>query len=981
MKKISPSIKNLKRPVITVTVLFLLLLTLLALFLRDIPDSSGSSIIQFKSYDPAEELILGDNTGRLQLGKAIEYLPDAENSLSLNDILNEGYNRQFRSLWDENITEKYFPYYDEKGVDVESVWVRLTVEKIFSDKPILLTTPFNSTIISAYIPDKTGSYTTSYRRIENDSRLFANDPEIYILLPNTLLENSQIYIKMTARFKRRIKLDFSALKFESYTNEFSLRYHSKGIFTGFFAAILIFHIMVYLSSREERYYYYILFIFFLMLNRMITTQINLWKFWAGMFYLENFIYSFVLAGLQICGVHFIRKTLTNRYDTKKKNILDSVTNRLYVFYIVSAFLSGILYLPFQYRQIIVFTSISINTIIVYLYIFYGMSNSNKIANLYLLAFTPYFLVEAIFAIAPGIYSDMQSLMPYIEIRYLTDMIQSTLLAAAIGQDIVRYKKEKDISNEILRDRLQNENRYLEKEVEKRTTDLKEAMTIAEYANKAKSRFLANISHELRTPLGGIIGFAELIDRTEDREVQHQYNKKILAESEHLLSLISDVLNLSRIESGNYEIEPSSFVLKEKVHESLAGQIILIKEKGLWFELVLSENLPEVLIGDHHRLRQILLNLTNNAQKFTHKGQIRVVIEPELPAVGDLVLIRFEIQDTGMGISRQQADKIFQPFYQIDHSQSRNHDGTGLGTTISKKLVELMGGEIGYTPNTPTGSIFWFTLPFSIGSKDSLKKQEPEEPIKGSGKILIVDDYQTNREIASTYLQSLGYKPFIAEDGYKAISLCHQIQFDLILMDIQMPMLNGYDTVEKITGKCPINEKTPVLMLTAGGFYDESRDRICGVIKGIIYKPVQLNNISLSIAEILNPGALHKAADHQEDSGLSGLEAFLEQFEDREEGIEIIQEYLKNCRVDIAGMKEYIKNRDFKVLHRKAHSIKGGALNLGLTGFAESAGDLEIFIKENDFFPETPDDSQNEEILRRVSKLERSIPEITSLCLG
>ena len=143
----------------------------------------------------------------------------------------------------------------------------------------------------------------------------------------------------------------------------------------------------------------------------------------------------------------------------------------------------------------------------------------------------------------------------------------------------------------------------------------------------------------------------------------------------------------------------------------------------------------------------------------------------------------------------------------------------------------MGGEIGYTPNTPKGSIFWFTLPFTIGAEDSLKKQEPEEPIKGSGRILIVDDYQTNREIVSTYLQSLGYQPFTAEDGYKAISICHQIQFDMILMDIQMPMLNGYDTVEKITGKCPINDKTPVLMLTAGGFYDESKEKICGVIKG------------------------------------------------------------------------------------------------------------------------------------------------------
>ncbi len=969
------SFNRLKGTTAVTIILLLSLLVLLILSVKDFTATSDEPVIEFVSFDPEEKLILYNDNRDLQIGKALEYLPDPENRLELEDILAPDRNSRFVPLWEERKTSKYFSYYDGVNEDMKAIWVRMNVEKIYGSEPVLLTTPFNSTIVSVYIAEESQNYRFTYHRIETPWRLFSNDPEIFIQLPGNMDISSPVYIKMETRFKRRLKLDFTAMKFADYTNESSLRFHSQGLFIGFFLAILVFHIILYIITQEEKYYYYILFMFFLMINRMLTTQISLWKYWAGMFYLENLIYSLVLAGLQISGLHFIRKTLVNRYDTRKISHLNRITNYLYVIYLIWAVLSGLIHLPHIYNQVIITIMVGINMIMVYQYISFALAKGNKSAKLYIIAFSPFFLFEILFTLAYPVYSFIQNFIPCLSIRYITDFIQCTVLAAAVGQDIVRYKTQKEISDQILRDRLENENRYLEHEVEERTKELQKAMTLAEFANSAKSRFLANISHELRTPLGGIIGFAELINKTEDPLLQKKYNQKILAESGHLLNLISDVLNLSRIESGNYEIESFPFVLTDTIQDSLAGQQVLIREKGLNYDLIMHKNLPDVVIGDPHRLRQVLLNLTNNAQKFTNKGGVKIVIGPVTSPIENTILIGFEIQDTGVGISASKAEMIFKPFYQVDHSNSRSHDGTGLGTTISKKLVELMGGEIGYTPNTPRGSIFWFNLPFEISSREMLPDNEPQSLIHGSGEILIVDDYQTNREITSTHLQSLGYTTSLAEDGYKAVSLCSQKKFDLILMDIHMPMLNGFDTVEKIEAKCPRNDTTPVLMLTAGGFEHEAKGRIEGNIRGIIYKPVQLNAISYQVAAILNPDSLEDAGEKPESSRTYRLEDFLGQFEKRQDGIDIFLGFLENCRKDLKSLNEDLRSEDFSSLHRKVHAIKGGALNLGLPELADTALYIEHFIKRKDFFTGGISDYDAHIIGDYIQKLSAGISEI------
>lgn len=977
MKILFDQLRPIKWTVAVVLLILLILTMLLRLSGMEKSVYSDLPIIRFHSFDPHEELILKENHQYLQLDKTIEYLTDSNNILKLEDVISDKMDHQFKPLWKEGLSSENSSGHDSINPEIRTIWVRMTIEKVFSGIPILLTTASRSTILTSYIPDKYGSYHLSKRRIEETWRYFSNDPEIYVLLPRDMTDNTHIYIKMEARKNKKIELDFTALTQKTHTNDFSKDFHSKGIFVGFFLAILIFHIFLYINTQEEKYYYYILFIFFLMINRMISTQITLWKLWAGMCFIKSLIDSLVLAGLQICGLHFIRKLLTPRYDTKRISQLNRISNTVYIICILWALISGIMILPFTIKQNINALLIGINMILAYYYLIHSIRQGNKTAILYMLAFFPFILSEFMYVFTPSIYNYLQILFPDMDIRYLVDIIQCTVLASAIGQDIVRYRREKEISDKILRDRLQNENKYLEKKVETRTKDLKEASRNAEYANIAKSRFLANISHELRTPLGGIIGFAELINKTDNRNMQRQYNQKILTESEHLLNLISDVLNLSKIESGVFEIESSAFILKKKLDESLAGQKMLIKEKGLSFQTHISENLPEIVIGDHHRLRQILLNLVNNARKFTNRGFVRIVVQPVMPTTENLALIRFEVQDSGIGIPEQLTEKIFQSFVQVDLSPSRNHEGTGLGTSISKKLVELMGGEIGYTPNTPQGSIFWFTIPFTIGSEDLLRNNVPQDPVPGKGDILIIDDYETNREIVSTHLKSIGYSTELAENGYKAIKQCRGKHYDLLLMDIQMPMLNGYDAVDRIVNECPLNARTPVLMLTAGGFNDDLENIISSNIKGVIYKPVQLNAISVQISEILNPKALENNTREQTRTRLDSIEAFLEQFEDRIEGKEIIREYLNNCLKDMETLNDLIIQKDFQTLHRTVHSMKGGALNIGMPDLAEISKKIENFIKINDLFRSGIDQEAINFLNSSIMELKNKLSEIRS----
>ncbi|MFZ4536030.1 PAS domain S-box protein [Propionivibrio sp.] len=401
-----------------------------------------------------------------------------------------------------------------------------------------------------------------------------------------------------------------------------------------------------------------------------------------------------------------------------------------------------------------------------------------------------------------------------------------------GGEITSYVAVKEDVSEKRRisEELDHYRQHLEDLVQERTTALSIAKEAAEAANRAKSTFLANMSHELRTPMNAIMGMTNLaLRRATDPRQTDQLTKVTLA-SQHLLGVINDILDLSKIEAERLSLEQISFKLGSVLENlgSLIGH--KVTEKGLKLLIDVTPELAnQPLQGDPLRLGQILLNLAGNAIKFTAQGfiTIRVLLAEAHPAH---VFLRFEVRDTGIGISSEDQKRLFTAFEQGDGSMTRHYGGTGLGLAISKRLVQMMDGSIGVESQPGTGSVFWFTARFDKGTHveeqaHGLNVRSAEEHLKthfSGTRILLVEDEPINQEVSRWLLEETGLTVDLAEDGVEALEMAEHIDYDLILMDIQMPRLNGIEATQAIRA-IPGRQNTPILAMTANAF-DEDRQR-------------------------------------------------------------------------------------------------------------------------------------------------------------
>ncbi|WP_372362950.1 ATP-binding protein [Xanthomonas sp. NCPPB 1325] len=501
-----------------------------------------------------------------------------------------------------------------------------------------------------------------------------------------------------------------------------------------------------------------------------------------------------------------------------------------------------------------------------------------------------------------------------------------------------------------------------------------AVREARHANQAKSRFLANMSHEFRTPLNGLSGMTEVLATTRLDAEQKECLNTIQASARSLLSLVEEVLDISAIEAGKIRIDQRDFSLRE-----LIGSVSMIlqpqaRTRGLDYAMQVAADVPDLLKGDTGHLRQVLLNLVGNAVKFTEYGHVLLRVTRLSGGAEQSVRLRFEVEDSGIGVPLDMRPRLFEAFEQADVGLSRRYEGTGLGTTIAKGLVEAMGGSIGFRENKPSGSVFWFELPLTIGEPSraapsraaaSALEEVPDE-LEASNviafsnpflrhrarvrsmRMLVADDHEANRMVLQRLLEKAGHKVLCVNGAEQVLDAMADEDFDAVIVDLHMPGMNGLDMLKQLrVMQAGGMRYTPVVVLSADVTPEAIRGCEQAGARAFLAKPVvaaklldTLADLAVSTRPLASP-----ATTVQLPTSFEGVldASVLDELAALGMGDEFERQFVRQCLDDaqncVAAIERDGTRSDWEQLRESAHALRGVASNLGLAQMATNGGEL------------------------------------------